>query len=453
MSSQLCHACTNGDAKAVGRLLERRADPNAPGAVLGFLPLWEAARVGHEECVRLLLAAHADPTHTEPSGGSLPIVGAAVNGHAGVVRQLVAARADPRQPTGKGSVALVAAAGAGHEEAVRALIEVRADLSQRADSMHYKCNALEAAIVRRHTKIVVLLAASQAEGAVGEEAHEPTGASASGDAGGEAPMELSLANSHFRGLYETTAVPKRQHELFAALDRFLRLAGAKASIAEKELDAFYSELEHEAIEATLMKGRLSEVQAIATRLWSSAEQVGGREFCSLLNHAIRTDDEELLPSATIIVRAVNELCVHRRKDPVRWPEDHVTYRGGGLPDGHQRFFEPGKKYRVPMFLATSFQLKMAKSRFARTAQVNGLPPVVYIVHLDKDYGCMHVNYLGDGSVIDDEDEFLFAPYSTFEVLATRWRPSPTWMEPHEVELKAAVDNMLEPENLPLAPWH
>ncbi len=52
-----------------------------------------------------------------------------------------------------------------------------------------------------------------------------------------------------------------------------------------------------------------------------------------------------------------------------------------------------------------------------------------------------------------EREFLFAPYSVFTVEKVTWQLNPTWMNPHEVELRVAVDNTLHPEDLPLAPWH
>ena len=59
----------------------------------------------------------------------------------------------------------------------------------------------------------------------------------------------------------------------------------------------------------------------------------------------------------------------------------------------------------------------------------------------------HVNYVGALSASSSEAEFLFPPYSVFCVLRLE-------RSPHHliVELQAAVDNRLEPEDLPLAPW-
>ena len=57
------------------------------------------------------------------------------------------------------------------------------------------------------------------------------------------------------------------------------------------------------------------------------------------------------------------------------------------------------------------------------------------------------NYVGTLSASSREAEFLFPPYSVFCVL--RLERSPHHLT---VELQAAVDNKLEPEELPLAPW-
>ena len=53
--------------------------------------------------------------------------------------------------------------------------------------------------------------------------------------------------------------------------------------------------------------------------------------------------------------------------------------------------------------------------------------------------------------LPDEQEYLFAPYSVFTVLSATWNAGTT-AEPHVIELRAAVDNKEEPEDLPLAPW-
>ena len=48
-------------------------------------------------------------------------------------------------------------------------------------------------------------------------------------------------------------------------------------------------------------------------------------------------------------------------------------------------------------------------------------------------------------------QYLFAPYSAFTVVSATWNLG-TSLDPHVIELHAAVDNKEEPEDLPLAPW-
>ena len=109
----------------------------------------------------------------------------------------------------------------------------------------------------------------------------------------------------------------------------------------------------------------------------------------------------------------------------------------------------GKEYRVPMFLATSDNKVNCKKMFCKRATD---PPVLYVLQLDPEFGCLHANYV-DRTNCPGEREFLFVPYSVFTVEKVMWKPNPTWMDPHEVVLKLAVDNTLHSEDLPLAPWH
>ena len=52
-----------------------------------------------------------------------------------------------------------------------------------------------------------------------------------------------------------------------------------------------------------------------------------------------------------------------------------------------------------------------------------------------------------------ESEFLFAPYSVFTVVSVEASARNSYLAPHVITLRAAVDNRLEPEDLPLAPWY
>ena len=50
----------------------------------------------------------------------------------------------------------------------------------------------------------------------------------------------------------------------------------------------------------------------------------------MLNHALWSDNAEMMPDAVVVVRALNRLCVTRLADPadLRFPPGDVCYRGG-----------------------------------------------------------------------------------------------------------------------------
>jgi hypothetical protein len=64
-----------------------------------------------------------------------------------------------------------------------------------------------------------------------------------------------------------------------------------------------------------------------------------------------------------------------------------------------------------------------------------------------------VNYIESSQFGDREAEFLWAPYSVFSVLSVTKSTNNSYLEPHIVTLSASIDNRIEPEDLPLAPWY
>ena len=75
---------------------------------------------------------------------------------------------------------------------------------------------------------------------------------------------------------------------------------------------------------------------------------------------LRERDPDLLTPACGVVRGINLLCVTRREpSKLRYPPGGKSHRGGGLPLLHAPFFTVGKKFRVPMYLATSFDEEVA----------------------------------------------------------------------------------------------
>ena len=171
----------------------------------------------------------------------------------------------------------------------------------------------------------------------------------------------TLASSNFKREHALKESPELQHELFSSMHSFITLMCVRhqqPAAAGKDL---FLRLQGESFENP--KELLSEIQVAATRIWTSTQRLQGAgvdvafnvEFCSLINRALRDDDAEAMPHLIVIIRAINALCIVRRDEvSSKFPPNGVCHRGGALPEHHRRFFTAGKKYRVPMYLATSF---------------------------------------------------------------------------------------------------
>jgi hypothetical protein len=110
----------------------------------------------------------------------------------------------------------------------------------------------------------------------------------------------------------------------------------------------------------------------AERVWTSTKKFSdGREFCSILNQAIREDCAAGAPHTALVTRAINlNLTVARAATAaVAFPPMGITWRGGGFMDtaDTRAFFKPGKCYRVPNFLASSFDKSITTSFVNRWA--------------------------------------------------------------------------------------
>ena len=220
--------------------------------------------------------------------------------------------------------------------------------------------------------------------------------------------------------------------------------------------------------------------ATAEMLWTSARKVEGKsEICSIVNAAIREDDPSNIVHAVVFARAI-ELRRDMRNNfvnnPKRYPnmkaradmfpQGHfpdslkhhdwvVCWRGGGFNNCFQDFFADGKYYRCPGIIATSLDTVIPR-RFAQMCLSNNQPATLWGILLDgrgandSKYRCKHASFVSK-THCPGEDEFLFSPYSVFQVLATKWSPQPT--ELHVVMLRAALDNRNYPKDLPLTPWY
>ncbi len=152
-----------------------------------------------------------------------------------------------------------------------------------------------------------------------------------------------------------------QHELFASMHSFIILMCDRHSVSPAAGKDLFHRLQGESFQNP--EELLSQIQVAATRIWTSTQKLQGAgvdkvlnvEFCSLINRALREDTADVMPHLVVIVRAINALCIVRRDaSSLKFPPNALSHRGGALPPQHHAFFAVGKKYRVPMYLATSF---------------------------------------------------------------------------------------------------
>ena len=261
------------------------------------------------------------------------------------------------------------------------------------------------------------------------------------------------------------------------MDSLIRQYARRQGIPRDEANGFFTVLRTNALRAALDAGNAEElllpdqIKYIAVRLWTSQATLGGREFCSILNQALRDDNEPAIDHAVSITHALNAFCVTRRVggNPVQWPPNHVTFRGTALPREHRAFFTVGQAYRAPMFLATSVDASVSIHSFLGRLDPSTAhqrppyqEPTLWRFHLDgnlaENHRCVHVNYVDrtDNSFQGNEFEFLYSPYSVFTVRAVEWHPAPVVdnyaSHYHIIDVDVAPDNGNEPDDLPLAPW-
>ena len=130
---------------------------------------------------------------------------------------------------------------------------------------------------------------------------------------------------------------------------------------------------------------------------------------------------------------------------------YMSYRGTSIPEtsltGPNAIFAPRTTYRAAMFLASSFNRRVAAG-FAGSADTAAIPGicglrkrVLFIVECPPT-GCMHANYIDGNKGLSmmgaSESELLFTPYSAFTVKAVV--PPTTASGYYEITLEAWGEN-------------
>ena len=127
--SEVADALMRGDKAAARKLIEQRADVNAPQAD-GATALHWAVFQSDKEMVDLLLRAKANPSASNREGAT-PLWLASINGDAPIITALLDAGANTNEPLPLGRTPLMAAARTGNVDAMKVLVDHGANVNAK----------------------------------------------------------------------------------------------------------------------------------------------------------------------------------------------------------------------------------------------------------------------------------------------------------------------------------
>jgi ankyrin repeat protein len=128
-SSPVADAAMNGDRALVRKLLQQKADVNAPQPDGATAIQWAAYRAD-PDMADLLIAAGANVKLANRDGAT-PLFLASMNGSAAVIEKLLNAGADPNEPEPFGETPIMFAARAGSLDAMKILIDHKANVNAK----------------------------------------------------------------------------------------------------------------------------------------------------------------------------------------------------------------------------------------------------------------------------------------------------------------------------------
>lgn len=214
------------------------------------------------------------------------------------------------------------------------------------------------------------------------------------------------------------------------------------------------------------------------RLWTSTNLCTPlqREFCSLLQAAMRLNDPELTPVLARIWATMNVFCLSNRKSGadrlVVWPgeahpvtrkpppaeeELRVLHRGGRLHPVADEWWEDAcyskEVFRVPGAVAVSKLAKKALTFMHRLSRPKDAPKAYFRFHLVPGISqpCDHAVCLDAVSEVPEEQEFLFPPFSAFQAISKEWHEE-DGEEYWVINIKVMKNNQEVSDMVPLCPW-
>jgi ankyrin repeat protein len=157
--SDIADAAQRGDRAAVAKLIQQKANVNAP-QIDGATALHWAVYKHDAEMVDLLIRAGADVKAANRTGIT-PLTMAAIYGDPAIIDRLIKAGADAKQMGPNGETMVMFAARAGNPQGLKVLLEAGADVNARESIRG--TTALMWAVEQKHSEAVKVLLAAGAD--------------------------------------------------------------------------------------------------------------------------------------------------------------------------------------------------------------------------------------------------------------------------------------------------
>jgi hypothetical protein len=174
-----------------------------------------------------------------------------------------------------------------------------------------------------------------------------------------------------------------------------------------------------------------------------------QEFSTLLNDAIRHDDE-LVHFAVPIMRTMSYYVWHMCDLSSFFGEGKCgnetrVFRGSQIPACRLPWWTEGKRYRAAMALSASTSERIAKLFATRCGTPSGMLPVLFSFRC----GNGQAIWLKEISKVQEEREILFLPYSAFTVESVTYESHLDII----VISVVAMEDSEAPEDIEICLWH
>jgi len=215
-------------------------------------------------------------------------------------------------------------------------------------------------------------------------------------------------------------------------------------------------------------GIMQSVTLVVVYCWTSGESDRSeREFCSYLQEATRLDLDDCMQAVAQLWRTINlhvvaprERTKHGLKSQISWPQDFLLHRGSRLPEKHLQWFVDAAKevkiFRNKSAIATTKIKHKAidfMHEYSYPKDDDSCHRAYWVFHLDPEQKCKHVNCLEGMTLVPEEEEFLFPPYSAFQMKSITWTLTHWTIEVTVLhDNKSQTDGGPVPNFSPLAPW-